>query len=101
MVLPVMNRIGRRIRLMDGLLRAIGSGNLHLTPTAARAFMQPEAGGMVGWGRAGSLATTVVVEDDAADLVEEVEEASTAPVAGWAWRPRQAAPTMGDEGEAP
>ena len=93
MVLPVMNRIGRRIRLMDGLLRAIGSGNLHLTPTAARAFMQPEAGGMVGWGRAGSLATTVVVE--------EMEEASTAPAVGWAWRPRQAAPTMGDEGEAP
>ena len=101
MAVPVMNRIGRRIRLMDGLLRAMGSGDLHLTPAAARAFMQPEAGGTMGWGWAASPATTAVVKDDAADLVEEVEEASTAPAVGWAWRPRQAVPTMGDEGETP
>jgi len=92
-VLPVMNRIGRRIRLMDGLLRAMGSGDLHLTPAAARAFMQPEAGGTMGWGWAASPMMADVVEDEAADVVEDTEEvveAPPAPVVGWAWKPRRA-----------
>jgi hypothetical protein len=93
MVLPVMNRIGRRIRLMDGLLRAMQSGDLQLTPTAARALMRIEASGVTGWGWVASPMMVDVVEDEAVDVVEDTEEvveAPPAPAVGWAWKPRRA-----------